>query len=253
LTPRIVDDDLDRVYGAKRGNHGQYEVACACVLVLLLVVGFRFAHASCFGLQLVDDGAPWTGNGTAVPDTFQTLLYGISNLTLGSHTLTLTNKPTDSNHTWVDIDYVIFADGLPDNTPTFVADIEGAGFEYFPDISHWERANDNNTFGGSIWRTQSNDGSIKLTFNGEAVALYGRTGSSNAHTSAALMISILLPRVILCWTADQQILCYANNLDKDVEHTLHVFNQPNGSKAWLEVDYARIWGENAYVPPVTWL
>lgn len=206
----------------------------------------RFAHLSCLVL-LVDGGAPWTGNGTAVPDTFQTLLYGISNLTLGSHTLTLTNKPTDSGDTWLDVDYVIFADGLPDNTPTFVAHIEGPGFEHLPDISHWEHAQDNNTFGGSIWRTQSHDGSIKLTFNGEAVALYGRTGSSNAQYICGVDDVNITSTSYSVLDADQQILCYANNLKKDVAHTLHVFNQPNGSKAWLEVDYARMWGENAYV------
>jgi hypothetical protein len=193
------------------------------------------------------DNTTWTGNGTAVPDIFQTLLYGASNLALGSHSLTLTNEPTDLGHTWVDVDYLVFADHLPDNTPTFFADNEDPGFEYFPDVSHWETEDDNNAFGGSIWRTQSSAGSLQFAFNGEAVALYGRTGSSNAQYICSIDgVNVTLTSYSLL-TADQQILCYANNLKKDVQHTLHVFNQPSDSKTWLEVDFARMWGDNAYV------
>lgn len=177
----------------------------------------------------------------------------MSNLTSGSHTLTLTNKPTDSDHTWVDVDYVIFADTLPDSTTTFVADSTSPGFQYFPDVSHWESVHDNNSFGGTIWRTQSRVGSVELTFNGEAVAFYGKIGSSNAQYICSVDDVNTTFTSYSLLAADQQILCYANNLEKGVEHTLYVFNEPNGSKAWLEVDFARIWGEDAYVPPVTWL
>lgn len=203
-------------------------------------------------MVLVDNNTTWTGNGTAVPDAFQTLLYGISNLTSGSHSLALTNQPTGTDHTWVDVDYLVFADTLPDNTPTFFADNEGAGFEYFPDVSHWEAEHDNSAFGGSIWRTQSSAGSLKFTFNGEAVALYGRTGSSNAQYICSVDgVNVTLTSYSLL-VADQQILCHANNLQKDVQHTFQVFNQPSDSKVWLEVDFARIWGDNAYVFSNPW-
>ncbi|KAF7428041.1 hypothetical protein PC9H_007260 [Pleurotus ostreatus] len=68
------------IFGAKRGNHGDY--------------------------QITIDNVTSTSSGRADPSVFKTSLFSISNLAQGIHTVTLTNKPTDNNHNFVDIDFV---------------------------------------------------------------------------------------------------------------------------------------------------
>ncbi|KDQ27513.1 hypothetical protein PLEOSDRAFT_28805, partial [Pleurotus ostreatus PC15] len=67
------------IFGAKRGNHGDY--------------------------QITIDNVTSTSSGRADPSVFKTSLFSISNLAQGFHTVTLTNKPTDNNHNFVDIDF----------------------------------------------------------------------------------------------------------------------------------------------------
>ncbi len=70
------------ISGARRDNHGKY--------------------------QITIDNITSTMSGFSNPNVFKTSLFSISNLTQGLHTVTLTNKPTDNNHNFVDIDFVRF-------------------------------------------------------------------------------------------------------------------------------------------------
>lgn len=70
------------IFGAKRGNHGDY--------------------------QITIDNVTSTSPGRTDPDVLKTSLFSISNLAQGFHTVTLTNKPTDNNHNFVNIDFVSF-------------------------------------------------------------------------------------------------------------------------------------------------
>lgn len=70
------------IFGARRDNHGDY--------------------------QITIDNVTSTISGLSNPNVFKTSLFSISNLTQGLHTVTLTNKPTDNNHKFVDIDFVGF-------------------------------------------------------------------------------------------------------------------------------------------------
>ena len=64
------------IYGAKRGNHGPYQVQ-------------------------VDNHQYPVGNGVATPDAFNQTLFS-TNLQKGLHTVTLTNAA----NAYVDVDYV---------------------------------------------------------------------------------------------------------------------------------------------------
>lgn len=45
----------------------------------------------------------------------------------------------------------------------------------------------------------------------------------------------------LCVIGFQPVPTY----EKGVEHTISLANMPSGSKVWLEIDYALIWGVDA--------
>ncbi|KLO14588.1 hypothetical protein SCHPADRAFT_303802 [Schizopora paradoxa] len=68
------------LFGAKRGNHGNYSVTL--------------------------DGNTNTFSGTSDTDVLQTPLFGASNLSHGLHNIVLTNVPLSSSHDFTDLDYV---------------------------------------------------------------------------------------------------------------------------------------------------
>ncbi|KAF4598024.1 hypothetical protein EYR38_006418 [Pleurotus pulmonarius] len=68
------------IFGARRDNHGDY--------------------------QITIDNVTSTMSGLSTPNVFKTSLFSISNLTQGFHTITLTNKPTDNKHHFVDVDFI---------------------------------------------------------------------------------------------------------------------------------------------------
>lgn len=77
------------LFGSRRDNHGNYEVTI--------------------------DNRTSSLNGFAQPNLFKQSLFSALNLTQGYHTITLTNKPTDNGHNFVDIDFVC---SLLLNTPS---------------------------------------------------------------------------------------------------------------------------------------
>jgi hypothetical protein len=79
------------VYGAKRANHGMYNVTL--------------------------DGRAFSGNGAATPSEFQQLLFANGSLPAGLHTLVLANA--DSGGLYVDLDYFVVTAG--DNSDACVA------------------------------------------------------------------------------------------------------------------------------------
>jgi hypothetical protein len=45
----------------------------------------------------------------------------------------------------------------------------------------------------------------------------------------------------------QQLICYADELENGMEHSLIVDNIPVGSDARIGVNYAEVWGESLWV------
>lgn len=166
----------------------------------------------------------------------------------------MTNVPTGPDHTWVDVDYIVFQDSDSSSSPslpTLFADNTDKGFSYLP-AAVWESVNGNNSLGNSLSRTQSSAAKATFTFVGESVALYGRIGPSNGAFICSVDDGANTTHTAYSQeTANQQVLCFANNLKKEAEHTLSVWNQPSGNNAWLEVDFAQVWGDDACVASIS--
>ncbi|KAF8315860.1 hypothetical protein DL93DRAFT_2078580 [Clavulina sp. PMI_390] len=215
------------LYGARRGNHGPYSVTL--------------------------DGTNTTGQGEASPDVFNSLLFGASSLSRSSHTVVLRNEGSGSNN-WLDLDYVHFQDnptsstGLSTPQTLFAANNDSA-FNYLPSDSIWPSLPSNASLSGVLCRTQASDGELQIGFTGSSIALYGRVGPSNsfytcqvdggdktAHTGYSAQY------------ANEQVLCFANNLAPAKQHTLKVVNNPAVSgQVWLEVDYVQVWGSTVNI------
>lgn len=157
----------------------------------------------------------------------------------------MTNAPI-SLLIWLDFDYLIWEGSLPDSSDVVLVDNTNPSMKHVPAIKDWESVVDANSSNGTLSRTQSNMGEMDLTFFGEAVAVYGRVGPNNGDYMCSVDGG---PSTTYTGyssvTGYQQTLCMANNLEKGVEHTISLSNMPTGSKVWLEVDYARIWGVDA--------
>lgn len=234
---------MARVYGAKRGNHGLYNITRECAVVCLRRRAptklSRFLHA-------VDSSTPTSSNGLDTSEQFSVLLYSATNLSLGDHTIKVVNSPVSSDLNWLDLDYLIWEGSLPDSSRTVIVDNTNSSMKYIPDLGDWESEEDVNSFNRTVSRTQSNIGQMELTFFGEAVAVYGRVGSDNGGFMCTVDDGQSSTYTgYSSATAYQQTLCAANNLEKGVEHTISLANMPSGSEVWLEIDYARIWGVDA--------
>ncbi|TFK20942.1 hypothetical protein FA15DRAFT_696663 [Coprinopsis marcescibilis] len=71
------------IYGARRGNHGRYEVTLDGELVT-------------------------TGEGNASPDAFRAELWKPDQrLEMGRHEVTIRNRPTSADRQWLDVDYLV--------------------------------------------------------------------------------------------------------------------------------------------------
>ncbi|PPQ65434.1 hypothetical protein CVT26_000086 [Gymnopilus dilepis] len=203
------------VYGAKRNNHGNYEVT-------------------------LDGNVSPTLNGNSSPAEFNQTLFS-QGLSLGFHNMTVTNKA----NSFLDIDYIAFETSVGrDDEPLIINSYQDShpAFTYAPS-SAWNTSPSNvGTFsGGSGHATSQGSATATLTFQvSDAVALYGSVGP-NGTTHYAVQLDNGSPSTFSAnkqFYRPNQILFYAGNLGGG-QHTLQV-QLGSSSQGEFAIDYANV-------------
>lgn len=204
------------IYGAKRGNHGPYQVQ-------------------------VDNQQYPIGNGVATPDAFNQTLFS-TNLQNGLHTVTLTNNA----NTYLDVDYVSWQTSVGNDAETLIVNTyqdSHPAFSYSP-TSSWGTPDFVSSFSGSTGHATTTPGAFaEFTFAGDAVGLYGPVGPSGA---AAFSVQVdggtpMNSTTNKQFYRPQQLLYYGSNLGSGI-HTLKIqFGSSSGSNQALAIDYAEVY------------
>ncbi|KAG9094065.1 hypothetical protein FRC06_011196 [Ceratobasidium sp. 370] len=211
------------IFGAKRGNHGQYSV-----------------KVDNEQPQEFDGYAPTQPDGT--DGVYQVLaqqpLYARSGLTNGLHNITLTNDgETNSAQPFVDIDFITWTSndeaGLSET-------LDDGQFEYRPP-SAWSTSSQfvNNYYGKTEHITSQRGASASLAFEGSGIYLYG--GTLNDHGVYTINLDDHPPVVLNGFTKDfhpKNILYYADGLGPGTHKLTVTNNDPQGR--YLDVDHVDI-------------
>ncbi|KAF8876705.1 hypothetical protein CPB84DRAFT_384909 [Gymnopilus junonius] len=197
------------VYGAKRGNHGNYQVS-------------------------LDGTITPTLNGESNPALFNQTLFS-QGMPLGFHNLTVANK----QNSFFDIDYVAFDTtvGL-DNEPLVINAYQDShpAFSYTPPSAWYTAPNNVGTFSGGSGQVCIRH----IDIPSDAIALYGPVGP-NVSTSYAVRVDNGSPTTFSAskqFYRPQQILFYAGNLGPG-QHTLQV-QVGESSTGEFAIDYANV-------------
>jgi hypothetical protein len=202
----------------------------------------------------VDGQKAGSFDGYQSPDAFQQLLYGAPNLDLGSHNITIVNAGpstgSDSSRTVFDIDWVTFEDefdgpGGPIGALLSESTFNSAHprFQYLPSSSSWTLGDGVDGFTNVTSAiTKSSGAIVQLTFDGDAVALYGAVGTTHGNFTAS--VNGAQSRTLSgLYDASSygQLLYYADSLGAG-SHLLQVTNNPvDNAKSTLSVEYANVW------------
>ncbi|QRV96717.1 transmembrane protein [Ceratobasidium sp. AG-Ba] len=212
------------IFGAKRGNHGNYIVQ-------------------------IDTDAPEEYNGGAPVNTngqdgvFRAPIYARENLSNELHTVTLTNDG-EANHPYVDIDFVTWTVFEPSYSIRRVDD----GDEFVYSSSEWNKTSDfvKDYWGQTEHVTNHGGASATLEFNGTGISLYG--GTSPSHGNYTIRIDDQWP-VTFNGSSGYHVgvlLYHANGLGPGT-HTLKVTNTEDGKL--FDIDYADIIQPATYFNP----
>lgn len=188
------------------------------------------------------------GNTPIGQDVFQTPLFSSGNLSSGPHEITITNQGSHGGLTYFDIDFIIWEGSLPDNSISKTFTNRDTQFEYLPGLNWWSWGQDNNSYDGTLYFTQSSSAAFRFNFTGESIALYGYLDTNHGNFSCSIDgisrgdYSGYYPS-----KAYQQLVCFSDGLD-DGDHILHVTNLPlSANNGWFSIDYAEVWGTNPCV------
>ncbi|KAF9462288.1 hypothetical protein BDZ94DRAFT_1298624 [Collybia nuda] len=212
------------VYGAKRSNHGFFQV------------------------QL--DDQLFSNDGKADPDVFQRVLFSAHNLTQGLHTFTITNQ----DELFLDIDFIIWETTIGENTndKLYLETFQDTSpsFAYLPSETDWGLQMSpvymGSFMGGSGHATTTFDASFTFKFDGDGVSLYGPVGSNGSSYTAQLdngntkafssQMEFFTP---------QTLLYHADSLGPGT-HNLTITYKGPGEKSFA-IDYATVYTTTA--PP----
>ncbi|KAG8957010.1 hypothetical protein FRC00_004593 [Tulasnella sp. 408] len=229
------------IYGAKRGNHGPYRCN-------------------------VDGNDRPIQDGYSASDQISTELCSAPNLKMGSHTIKITNLQTDPNLPYLDVDYIIWETKISDEAtvPSVVYDdADSTNIRYTPPGEWSPNACQNMAAyaSSSCHVTGSNTAKATLTFQGDAIAVYGGVGPQYGPYAVRLddqdpvSVSSLRAkyterdsdRALPQFTANstnshaQQILYFASGLGPG-NHTVIINNNPASIGNQLDIDFIQVLG-----------
>ncbi|KAG9042872.1 hypothetical protein FS837_010292, partial [Tulasnella sp. UAMH 9824] len=210
------------IYGAKRGNHGPYRCN-------------------------VDGNDRPIQSGYSASDQISTELCSAPNLKMGSHTIKITNLQTDPNLPYLDVDYIIWETKISDQAtlPSVVYDdADSTNIRYTPPGEWSVNACQNMAAysSSSCHVTGSNTAKAALTFEGDAIAVYGGVGPQ--YGPYAVRLDDQDP---VSFTANstnshtQQILYFASGLGAG-NHTVVINNNPASIGNQLDIDFIQVLG-----------
>ncbi|KAF8315836.1 hypothetical protein DL93DRAFT_811791 [Clavulina sp. PMI_390] len=214
------------VYGSERSTNGNFDV--------------------------IVDTSSWSTNSTAAvgQDQFQTLVFGVGNLTNGPHEITITNRGFGNGTAGgsFDVDWIKWEGALPDNSKHQVIRNSNAAFKYLPGPTWWSYGQDNQSFDGQLYYTQSSSAEFQFNFVGSSIELYGYLDTNHGNFSCSIdgvsrgTYSGYYPKNVY-----QQLICFGDNLDGG-SHTISVQNLPlSANDGWFSIDYARLSGTTVCV------
>ncbi|KAF9462287.1 hypothetical protein BDZ94DRAFT_1309760 [Collybia nuda] len=202
------------IYGAKRGNHGLFQVKLDDVLY-----------------------PPRTGSAPD-PGVFQEPIFSVDDLALGLHTVTLTNQEDK----FLDIDFVsitwdtIIGVNATGKLFTETYQDTSSSFTYLPSEGDW---------GANPKRLGSFSGGTghATTQPGEGISLYGPIGPGGSPYSVqidGLPMSIFTAKKE--FFTPQTLLYHASSLGPGL-HNLTLTFQPDAPQQMFAIDYATIFTE----------
>ncbi|KAF8598676.1 hypothetical protein BDV93DRAFT_609693 [Ceratobasidium sp. AG-I] len=201
------------IFGAKRGNHGYYQVA----------IDDEPA-------QQFDGFAPTQPDGT--DGVYQYPLYSKAGLKDGTHKVTLTNI-VNGDRPYVDIDFIIWT---RKSDVSFNHEIVGdLRFEYSGPATDWSTRNSDQFQGKSAHTTTAYGAAAALSFDGSEIFLYGGIGPDHGTFKIQLDDQ---PAIILNGTSPishPNALLYTTSGLSDDTHRLVITNNEEGKV--MDVDY----------------
>ncbi|KAF9501656.1 hypothetical protein BDN71DRAFT_1438250 [Pleurotus eryngii] len=207
------------IFGAKRDNHGDY--------------------------QITIDNVTSTVSGFANPNVFKTSLFSVSNLTQGFHTITLTNKPTDNRHNFVDIDSITWKSrigGDKDNLIVKTYQDTDPSFSFSPSDAWSNNPDQLGLFNGGSGHqiTGQTSASLTYSFAGDGVQLFGPIGPLGApYTVQVDGGPVRSLTSVKDFYTPQMMLFHADNLG-DGKHVLRLEYQGSFPNQTFAIDYANV-------------
>ncbi|KIL63932.1 hypothetical protein M378DRAFT_163893 [Amanita muscaria Koide BX008] len=214
MTFRYTGTDV-AAYGAKRGNHGRYQVA---------IDSTSFDPVS---------GAA-SGNGI-----YQALLFQSQGIKQGAHTFTITNLDDTQ---FLDIDFMTWNLTWGDPTaPLSISSIDDAdpGWEWSG--TDWSTSPSlvGRWYGATGHMTTNFGATAKMTFNGDAISLFGPVNTTGAQYSIAIDGGAPTTYDSSRTQSFQTMLFHGNNLGSG-SHTLAFTCQANSLQS-CGIDYAQVY------------
>ncbi|KAK0476653.1 hypothetical protein IW261DRAFT_1489438 [Armillaria novae-zelandiae] len=207
------------VYGAKRSNHGSYQVT----------LDGRTSPAE-------------TGfNDTGI---YQTLLFSSITLEQSFHELIVTNEGAD-DRPFLDIDFITWQISIGSVDESLVVNTvqdTDPSFIYSPP-SAWSSSPEHSEFYfGSTGHSSVESGSVlTYSFSGEGVSLYGPVGPGYAAFSVQLDDSPSVNSTAIRKSFVPQVLLYHADGLGSGQHVLKMMMQPSDDDQELAVDFANVY------------
>ncbi|CAE6385612.1 unnamed protein product [Rhizoctonia solani] len=147
------------LYAAKRSRHGPFEI-------------------------FLDGQKVYDGDGYSATPLYDQVMYSVADLAPTWHNLTCINSDT-TNQTYTEVDYIRWTTVMPEA----LTESLGTAIPYSPNNMSYSSLNawSEDTVGSNpSMATSTNGASVNVTFNGNGIELYGRTGPSFGWFSAQI-------------------------------------------------------------------
>lgn len=208
------------LFGATRANHGNYTVN-------------------------LDQQPQFLASGGSSPDAFNKSLWHADNLAYTQHTVTITNVPADSNHNFLDLDFVSIERqlGAPgDDIFQLTLDDTSPSVNY---TGSWSNSSDvSPAYRGTLHSTIAANAQLHLTFQGCCIEVYGQYANAAYTVALDNQPPVNMQGLDADLTADDQhpqtLLYLVDGLSEDSDHTVTLTNSNSNVNRPFSFDYAVI-------------